>query len=315
MLDEARPLADAAGDDVARAYVLQSSGMLAMFQGDLSTAVCMLDQAVAVFRSAGHIMGQVQTAFLLGMNLGLAGASDRAIEAHRECLALTEPLGELWFRSYSLWALGLDAWRSGDQRRATALEKDSLRMKRDLDDHLSIALCLEALAWMATTGPDPERSPELLGAADAIWRVIGMSLNEIPFFANYRAEGEAAARQRLPEQAFEVAFRHGAQLTLPDAIAIALEEAIPPRIEPDRSKQSTGLTRRELEIAELVAQGLSNKEIAGRLVISTRTAEAHVEHILTKLAFTSRSQIAAWTAERTAERRAEHRLPRSASEA
>ena len=210
MLDEARPLADAAGDDVARAYVLQSSGMLAMFTGDLSSAVDLLDQAVAMFRSAGHIVGQVQTTFLLGMNLGLAGAGERAIEAHRECLALTEPLGELWFRSYSLWALGLDAWRTGDQQRATALEKDSLRMKRDLDDHLSIALCLEALAWLAATEHDPERSPTLLGAADAIWRVIGMSLTEIPFFASYRAEGEAAARQRLPERAFEAAFRRGA---------------------------------------------------------------------------------------------------------
>ena len=70
-------------------------------------------------------------------------------------------------------------------------------------------------------------------------------------------------------------------------------------------KEWTGLTRRELEIAELVAQGMSNKEIAGRLVISTRTVEAHVEHILTKLAFTSRSQIAAWMTERAAERRGE----------
>ena len=163
MLDEARPLADAAGDDVARAYVLQSSGMLAMFTGDLSSAVDLLDQAVAMFRSAGHIMGQVQTAFLLGLNLGLAGAGDRAIEAHRECLALTEPLGELWFRSYSLWALGLDAWRTGDQQRATALEKDSLRMKRDLDDHLSIALCLEALAWLATTEQRPRTVPHAPG--------------------------------------------------------------------------------------------------------------------------------------------------------
>ena len=313
MLDEARPLADAAGDDVARAYVLQSSGMLAMFTGDLSSAVDLLDQAVAMFRSAGHIMGQVQTAFLLGMNLGLAGAGERAIEAHRECLALTEPLGELWFRSYSLWALGLDAWRTGDQQRATALEKDSLRMKRDLDDHLSIALCLEALAWLATTEHDPERSPTLLGAADAIWRVIGMSLTEIPFFASYRAEGEAAARQRLPERAFEAAFRRGAQLTLADAIALALEEEVPARTKPAASKEWTGLTRRELEIAELVAQGMSNKEIAGRLVISTRTVEAHVEHILTKLAFTSRSQIAAWMTERAAERREEHRHLRSVS--
>jgi len=308
MLVEARPLADAAGDDVARAYVLQTSGMLAMFQGDLSSAVDLLDQAMAVFRSAGHVMGQVHTAFLLGMNLGLAGALERAIEAHRECLALTEPLGEFWFRSYSLWALGLDAWRTGDQRRAAALEKDSLRMKRDLDDQVGIALCLEALAWLSGTEHDAERSPTLLGAADAIWRVVGMSLTEIPFFASYRAEGEAAARQRLPARAFEAAFRRGAQLTPADAIALALEEVVPARAKPATSEESTGLTRRELEIAELVAQGMSNKAIAGRLVISTRTVEAHVDHILTKLAFTSRSQIAAWMGERTAEFRARRHL-------
>ena len=100
-------------------------------------------------------------------------------------------------------------------------------------------------------------------------------------------------------------------MTVAEAIALALEEELPARPKPAASKESTGLTRRELEIAELVAQGMTNKEIAGRLVISTRTVEAHVEHILTKLAFTSRSQIAAWMTERTAERRAEHRQLRS----
>jgi non-specific serine/threonine protein kinase len=47
-------------------------------------------------------------------------------------------------------------------------------------------------------------------------------------------------------------------------------------------------------VAELVGQGMSNKEIAARLVISPRTAEAHVEHILAKLGFTSRAQVAVW---------------------
>jgi non-specific serine/threonine protein kinase len=307
MLDQARPLADAGEDDVARAYVLQTSGMLAMTQGDLSAAVDLLDRAVALVGSVGNVMGQVQTLFLLGMNLGLSGAAERAVEAHRECLALTEPLGELRFRSYSLWALGLDAWRAGDRHRAVALEKDSLRMKRDLDDQLGIALCLEALAWLSTADHDAERSPTLLGAADAIWRVIGMSLKAIPYFTSYRAEGEAAARQRLSDRTFQAAFRHGAQLALADAIMVGLEGEVPVRIQPAMAKESTGLTRRELEIAELVAQGMSNREIAGRLVLSTRTVEAHVEHILTKLAFTSRSQIAAWMAERAAELRAERR--------
>ena len=55
-----------------------------------------------------------------------------------------------------------------------------------------------------------------------------------------------------------------------------------------------GLSARESEVATLVANGLTNREIAARLVISERTAGNHVAHILTKLGFTTRSQIAAW---------------------
>jgi DNA-binding CsgD family transcriptional regulator len=54
------------------------------------------------------------------------------------------------------------------------------------------------------------------------------------------------------------------------------------------------LTTREREIASLVAAGLSNRAIADRLVISERTAQNHVQHILGKLGFANRAQIAAW---------------------
>jgi non-specific serine/threonine protein kinase len=68
-----------------------------------------------------------------------------------------------------------------------------------------------------------------------------------------------------------------------------------PQAEPaPASTETTTLTRREWEVADLVAEGLSNKEIADRLVISQRTAETHVERILAKLGFTSRTQIPAW---------------------
>ena len=62
------------------------------------------------------------------------------------------------------------------------------------------------------------------------------------------------------------------------------------------------LTRRERQVANLITEGLSNREIAAALVVSRRTAESHVEHILTKLGFTRRAQVASWTAaQRTTE--------------
>jgi non-specific serine/threonine protein kinase len=86
-------------------------------------------------------------------------------------------------------------------------------------------------------------------------------------------------------------------MTVGEALAYALGE------DPSRSGQSAEpagpkLTKREQTIAELIAQGMTNREIADQLVIAQRTAEGHVEHILSKLGFTSRAQIAAWVAER-----------------
>lgn len=70
------------------------------------------------------------------------------------------------------------------------------------------------------------------------------------------------------------------------------------RVGPGRTDDAALLTKRELEVAELIESGLSNREIAERLVISKRTAEGHVERILAKLGFSSRAQVAVWMARR-----------------
>ena len=62
------------------------------------------------------------------------------------------------------------------------------------------------------------------------------------------------------------------------------------------SVSRTGLSRREFEVASLVAEGMSNKEIASKLILSERTIDHHVAHILDKLGFNSRAQVAVWAA-------------------
>jgi non-specific serine/threonine protein kinase len=79
------------------------------------------------------------------------------------------------------------------------------------------------------------------------------------------------------------------------ALGGVLEESAPSQDAVDAGP----LTARELEVAELVAKGLSNKDVAELLVISPRTAQGHVENILRKLGLTSRTQVAAWVLERT----------------
>jgi DNA-binding CsgD family transcriptional regulator len=194
--------------------------------------------------------------------------------------------------------MGIGIWRLGDSRRATALEKESLRFNDALDDALGVAIGLETLAWIAAGEGRFERAARLLGALKGAWGVLGAPLSGFGHLACYHDECEARTLRALGEQDFRAAVRDGAALPYEEAIAYALqEEAIGAKpMEP--AARLAPLTRRETEIAELVSQGLSNKEIAAALVISQRTAEGHIEHILNKLGFNSRAQVAAWLSER-----------------
>jgi non-specific serine/threonine protein kinase len=108
----------------------------------------------------------------------------------------------------------------------------------------------------------------------------------------------AALRTALGEAAFAAAWAEGQAMPLEQVIAAALGAAAGAALSaaapatPDGS--AARLTPRQLEVARLVARGLSSREIAAGLSITERTAENHVEHILGKLGFRSRAQIAAW---------------------
>lgn len=111
-----------------------------------------------------------------------------------------------------------------------------------------------------------------------------------------RARVESAVRAELGDTEFARLFALGAELPLERAVELALMDADTPVVPlPRRPESAPGdtLTRRERQVAALVSEGLTNREIAEQLVISKRTADAHVEHILAKLGFSSRAQIAA----------------------
>lgn len=107
---------------------------------------------------------------------------------------------------------------------------------------------------------------------------------------------ESDVRAELGEAEFARLFAQGAELPLERAVELALMDAETPAVpipgQPDSAPGDT-LTRRERQVAALVSEGLTNREISEQLVISKRTADAHVEHILAKLGFSSRAQIAA----------------------
>jgi predicted ATPase/DNA-binding CsgD family transcriptional regulator len=232
-------------------------------------------------------------------NLIEMGRPQEAVELAEEGEALCDALDESWVLSWIRWNLAVARWAQGDLGKTGELLREALRGKRDLDDRLGIPFCVELLAGLAVATGDARRAAMLYGAVENMWRPVGRPphIDQTPL--GPRAHAIEDTRVALGSRAFETAFEDGAGLSRSEAIAYALGEKTG-AAEPGRNRPAAAnpvLTKRERQVAELVATGKSNREIAAGLVISQRTAESHIEHIMSKLGFTSRTQITAWLAE------------------
>jgi len=294
LAEEAQAVAAQTTDPLVRAHADHTVGYAALFAGRLPDARAHLEKAVRGF-TARNDLYEVAAVVGLGMTHDLVNDTERAIECHERVLAITEAQGESVYRSYSLWALAVAVWRLGERARAVQLLGQALRVERRVNDRLNASVCLQALAWIAAEEQEMERAVVLLGAADEFTRSVGSSTVLVPGLSVYQDECERRTREAMSEQAFTAARRRGTALGFDAAVAYALGEQISPS--PTSAGPSPAPTKREREVATLIAEGLTNKEIAARLVISPRTAQGHVEHLLTKLGFNSRAQIAAWVVE------------------
>ncbi|GAB2964657.1 LuxR C-terminal-related transcriptional regulator [Amycolatopsis acidiphila] len=282
-------------DEQTRALMTQVSGIYAMFAGDLPRAIARSEQALAVFRTTGDRNQEISTLIMAQMAYGYAGEAGQALERYAACLELAEEVGDTWFRSYSIWNAGTVQWRRGRADEALTLLRDALRLKREITDELGLAVCLETIA-AATADSDPDRAAKIFGVAVARWARMGATVTTIPWTGPAHADTEARLRAELGDRRFELAQRQGCELDPEEGLDLAEAKDPATASRASRAKDAP-LTPREEEVAALVRRGLTNKEIAGTLVIAQRTAETHVEHILTKLGFTSRAQIASWMLE------------------
>lgn len=301
LLEECRAEAVRMGDDSAFAHAVYVIGLNALRNDNLPVATVLLAEAVARFQALGEINGvTVISRGFLAMAHTASGDSDRAVELCQESLEICAAHDDQWARAHILYALAHAEWCRGDSRAAAGHALESLKLKRAFDDLIGIAGDVELLGWIAVSEGDHERAARLLGASDRMWPVVG-SIPLLGFreLSEARARATEQARVALGRAGFERATESGITLAtdLDQLLAYSAGESKPKTARRNGKPASTALTKREREIAELVADGLSNKDIAAALVISQRTAETHVEHILTKLGFTSRAQIAALISE------------------
>ena len=177
--------------------------------------------------------------------------------------------------------------------------REVLRLKEPFGDRMGMAMSVEVVAWAESEAGRSTEAARLLGAVQAALDSIGASL-----FGHLHDDHDhclARTREALGDTAFGRAYEEGTALRFEDAVGLALGRRTPAA--GGTHVDEVRLTRRENEIAALVAEGLTNREIAERLVMARRTAEGHVAHILGKLGYTSRTQLAAWVADRQQDHR------------
>jgi DNA-binding CsgD family transcriptional regulator len=228
--------------------------------------------------------------------LMLSGDLERAVRIYEEALSMTEPDGDPWTRGHCLWGIGVARWMMGDNEEAEQAQIEALGYLAGLGEGTGVALCLDALAWTARSRFDFERSARLQGAAVAAWESIPRQRPDP--VRPFAAHSKEITEEKIGVERWRVLSEEGKQLERAAAVAFAMREEGATAANLRGGVGDSALTARELQVAGLVSKGMTDREIAAELVISQRTAESHVQHILAKLGFRSRAQIAAWAATR-----------------
>ncbi|MFH8404326.1 LuxR C-terminal-related transcriptional regulator [Streptomyces sp. NPDC018019] len=303
---EAAATADRLGDARAAAWAALAASAAHFHGHGPAQGPSRVRAAGTLMRRAGDRVGERIAALHLSFAHLLAGEPAASLGAARTTLRLLGGgSGECYVQGSQLSTCGLAHMMLGAPAEAADALRRAVRLKGCLEDALGVAAAAELLAWLAADAGRARRAARLFGATAALWQRVGPH----PMVGNTRLQAlhdqyEQQARSALGTRRYAALFAEGAAFSLAEAVRYAVEDgaadgdgaAAPgtPRVRALSARHAPvpgALTRREHEVAELVAAGLSNREIAERLVISKRTVDAHVEHIFAKLGYSSRAQV------------------------
>ncbi|MHB8578121.1 MAG: LuxR C-terminal-related transcriptional regulator, partial [Dehalococcoidia bacterium] len=294
---ESLALFEAAGDAWGAAHATLSVAMLTPAEGGDGAAQQRLNAALERWRALGDGWGTAETLNLLGDLARGRGEDTAATACYEESLTLLRRHNLAGTVPSLLHNLGWLALRGRGARRALDLFRESMALFQNQGDRRGIAECLDGLAGAMGALRQPERAARLFGTAEGLREAIGAE--QTPVNAADYARSLAVARDQLDAAAFAAAWAAGRALPLEQAIEEFLaNEPSDRRPAPAGDPAWLELTPREREVTQLIARGMTNRQIGAALVITEGTARLHVKHILQKLGFTSRAQVAAWAVAR-----------------
>ncbi len=282
---------------VARAKALSAAGVVAYLQGDYPLARTRLEEGLSMWRTLNDVRGTAFALTFLGRVAQQLG-EPRAGDLGEESAALFREHGDKWGLALSLDFLGEVARERGEHSRAEELHRESLSLYLEVGHSWGVALELSHFGHIALRAGDYATARQRLEEAIEIQRAVGdkwmlaWTLHNLGDVV--RAQGDHERAAALREESLHLFQELGGKGAIASAWATqpsrpyATEEATGERTTAT-DENPEGLTRREIEVLQLIAEGLTDAQVADRLVLSTRTVQAHLRSIYSKLNITTRT--------------------------
>jgi predicted ATPase/DNA-binding CsgD family transcriptional regulator len=291
LLEESLRLWQEIDDKLGLALTLYYLGWVEHALGQFEMARSLYHESLVIWREAQHPWGTAETLGNLGLLAYFEGNYSLVRSLLEESLAIRRALGDRKGIAFDLWILAGVAYAQQDYAKATSRYREALVIAWKLGSKMLIAFILEGFGCLAASGGRLDTALQLFAAAEGVREVIGYPLP--PWWGAQCKRILANIRLDIGEPAFAAAWTAGRKMTLVDAVAAIEPTPLPETPPPTLSDPNIAdLTPRELEVLRLVAQGLTDAQVAKKLVISPHTVHTHLASIYSKLGVKSRTAAA-----------------------